>query len=579
MKINIRIFIALLAVGALSIRYSRCAAADVSLDSDSDGQISVQFATGKTEIATMSEGVHYFFGRTWPLQNIPPEIAGLQFTRRTGGKPAAVVLDVQAGATVYLLVDGDTGPTAHPDLNKRIAASGWTRLADAQRVYKRTADGDQMSAIAVYRQEFASPQNILLDGGGWAGIVVAGKNLQVKTTTDAPPQTDANKDIPDQPLNVTLQNEDTSAPTTQISKNQSEIKALEILEQDDGTELGEATEFILTAEPGSTKGDIPVSFGSEIGPQTKLVLAELMRWVHVTYPRITGTNKLEYSFEDKYIKHDGGSIGAACGTLLLSVVQGFDVDPNLAMTGDVTADGKVRAIGGVAAKLRGAAAAGCTLVALPDENYEQLVDAEIYDGLSAVTNTQVLGISTLDSAAAVARVDRDAKLAQAITLFSEIQEAIKQSPDYLKTTKAQSDLQQVLDLDPDHLSAKVLLSIAQGTARTRLTAGASEYYTFVAVQFAVPMINQQIQSGTKSPVLPAMVEESLKRLLLVHQRSDPHIVPLIDAWSDWIQASSDYESGNASDDYLETKRQAALDAMTKLQANRDLIEKMLHEGM
>ncbi|MGA2585381.1 MAG: S16 family serine protease [Tepidisphaeraceae bacterium] len=434
--------------------------------------------------------------------------------------------------------------------------------------------------LVLYKQTFTQPRNVTIKGAGYAGDMVAAQNLVLlDPPAQATPPTDSAKQDSDQSPKAVLKNADVPGPAAEIAKNQTEIKGLEILEEDDGTELGQASELILTADPGSKSGDIPVSFASDVGPEMKLVLAELIRWSHVRYPKISGTDKIEYSFEDKYDKHEGGSIGAACGTLFLSMMQGFDIDPNLAMTGDVSADGKVRAIGGVAAKLRGAAVAGCTLVALPEENYEQLVDAEIYDGLPAVTDAQVLGISTLDSAAAVARVDRDSKLAQAIDLFTQIQQSMKQSPDYLKTAKAQTDLQQVLDLDPDHLSAKVLLSIAQGTARTRLTASASEYYTLVAVNFALPMINDQLKSGTKSPVLPAMVDESLNRLRLVHQRSDPHILPLIDAWHDWIQASSDYESGDASDDYLESKRLAVLDAMTKLQANRELIEKMLHEGM
>jgi hypothetical protein len=575
MKNNIRFLATLVAISVLWTGRSLCFGDDLLPASDSDGLVTVHYASGGTELATLSEGVTYFTNHDAALRDVPPALIGLTFTRRSAGQPSGVEIDASAGAKVYLLVDGDTGRDAVPELNKQIALSGWSRIADIQR--------DPVCPMVVYERDFASEKTVSLDGPGWSGFVVVAKNLEMKRPPNesAPPDsaTDSPTKTSDQPQNASLQSAGTTGPAIQIAKLQSEIKALEVLEQDDGIELGEATDLILTADPGSKSGEIPVSFASEVGSQTKLVLDELIRWTHVNFPKISGTDKIEFSFEDKYEKHDGGSIGAACGTLILSALQGFDIDPNIAMTGDVSADGKVRAIGGVAAKLRGAAVAGCTLVALPEENYEQLVDAEIYDGLPAVTNTQVLGISTLDSAAAVARVDRDSKLAQAIDLFSQIQQSIKQSPDYLQTAKAQDDLHQVLDLAPNHLSAKVLLSIAQGTARTRLTAGASIYYTLVAVQFALPMINQQIQSGTKSPVLPAMVDESLNRLRLVHQRSDPHILPLIDAWQDWIQASSDYESGNASDDYLEGKRLAVQDAMTKLQANRELIEKILHEGM
>jgi hypothetical protein len=567
MKIHIRILATLVAVSVLWAERAFCSADAALLAQTSASQVSVQYAKGDTELGSIDLGANVFLGLDYTFQTVPDEIAGLSFTQRHSGVGADVTLDIPAGTTVYLLLGG--GGQAAP-ARSAAESTGWIKAGKATCIAH-----DHVVAFALYKQTFNSTSHITVKEAGVSDMVASQSLVVLDPITKTPDaQPTPSGDAP-----AALQNANAPGPVAQIAKNQTEIKGLEILEEDDGTELGQASELILTADPGSKSGDIPVSFASDVGPEMKLVLAELIRWSHVRYPKISGTDKIEYSFEDKYDKHEGGSIGAACGTLFLSMMQGFDIDPNLAMTGDVSADGKVRAIGGVAAKLRGAAVAGCTLVALPEENYEQLVDAEIYDGLPAVTDAQVLGISTLDSAAAVARVDRDSKLAQAIDLFTQIQQSMKQSPDYLKTAKAQTDLQQVLDLDPDHLSAKVLLSIAQGTARTRLTASASEYYTLVAVNFALPMINDQLKSGTKSPVLPAMVDESLNRLRLVHQRSDPHILPLIDAWHDWIQASSDYESGDASDDYLESKRLAVLDAMTKLQANRELIEKMLHEGM
>ena len=141
-----------------------------------------------------------------------------------------------------------------------------------------------------------------------------------------------------------------------LARTQSSIHALYVLEEDNGGMLGLASNLILTATPGEAAGDtIPVDFGTDVGSEMQLVLEDVLRVINRRYSHLEA-QKFEFTFEDKYSGHDGGSIGAAIGTLMLSVIDGFDIDPQLAMTGDVSADGRVHAIGGVPAKLRGAKA-------------------------------------------------------------------------------------------------------------------------------------------------------------------------------------------------------------------------------
>ena len=124
-----------------------------------------------------------------------------------------------------------------------------------------------------------------------------------------------------------------------------------VLDQANGDALGMATDLILTVSPGSPKGDsIPLTFTIPVGKQMHQVLADVARAIDARYPMIVA-RKLEFSFEDR-TNYDGPSVGAALGTLMLSVIQGFDIDPQFAITGDVSAEGKVRVIGGVGAKLR-----------------------------------------------------------------------------------------------------------------------------------------------------------------------------------------------------------------------------------
>jgi hypothetical protein len=378
--------------------------------------------------------------------------------------------------------------------------------------------------------------------------------------------------------NVTSNLKKGEGPVTHLAKTQQSIKALYVMEQDSGGMLGIASDLILTATPGEAEGDtIPVSFGTPVGSEMHMVLDDVLRSINHKYQHLDAS-QFEFTFEDKYTGHDGGSIGAAIGTLILSLIEGFDIDPQLAITGDISADGKVHAIGGVTAKLRGAKAAGCTLVAIPKENFEQLADTLVYSGVQSISDPQVIGISSLDEASATARVDRDSNLKQAIDLFAEVQQGLQASPTYLQGTEAQAKLQHVLELAPQDFSAKLLLEVAQNKQRRRLTAGASEYYAFVALNSVLPALDEEKLVGP-AQVMPAAMSQGLAALRKLRPIADLRIQPLIDACSELIKARSDFDLGNGSADLLKEKYRAFVEELSKLQADTTLMEKMLHEGV
>lgn len=65
---------------------------------------------------------------------------------------------------------------------------------------------------------------------------------------------------------------------------------------------------------------------------------------------------------------DGPSAGALMAMLLLSVVEGFDIDENVTVTGTIDEDGMIGPVGGVIMKAEAAAANGKTLLLLSGEN-------------------------------------------------------------------------------------------------------------------------------------------------------------------------------------------------------------------
>ena len=68
------------------------------------------------------------------------------------------------------------------------------------------------------------------------------------------------------------------------------------------------------------------------------------------------------------VPKDGPSAGVAMAVALASMASGRTVDPESAMTGEVTLTGQVLPVGGIKEKVLAAKAAGITRVYLPDRN-------------------------------------------------------------------------------------------------------------------------------------------------------------------------------------------------------------------
>ena len=71
---------------------------------------------------------------------------------------------------------------------------------------------------------------------------------------------------------------------------------------------------------------------------------------------------------------DGPSAGITMATSIVSMLTGIKVDPNLAMTGEITLTGQVLPIGGLKEKVLGAKRAGISKILLPKRNEMDLED-------------------------------------------------------------------------------------------------------------------------------------------------------------------------------------------------------------
>ena len=363
-----------------------------------------------------------------------------------------------------------------------------------------------------------------------------------------------------------------------IKRPQSEIKALYVQEEPDGDMLGLASELILTATPGEPRGYTPVLFVSPVGAEMHAVLDDVLRSVRVKYPK-WAASRVELSFEDRVTPKDSDSMSAAIGTLLLSMLNGFEVDSHVAMTGDLTADGKLRRIGGVAAKIRGATAAQCTVLVLPADNYEQVADAMVFEGSGLITEIQVIGAETVEQATEIARVERKEKLSQAIDAFSSVAALLKKSPERIHAKDVQAQLAHVVELEPNHISAKLLLLQSQNKEPKKLSATASLYYTFLPVRTMMPMLFDTRQPGRPTNLSPLMIQQGLVSLRKLRARVDPKIYPTLDAMIEYVQMVDAVNNGKRTPEDLEPRRRRLVDSLNRLQTDRALMEKMLHEGI
>jgi len=100
------------------------------------------------------------------------------------------------------------------------------------------------------------------------------------------------------------------------------------------------------------------------------------------------------------IPKDGPSAGVAMAVALASMVSGRPVDPEAAMTGEITLTGQVLPVGGIKEKVLAARAAGITRVFLPDRNQadvQEIREQDLLDGLriSYVTHVDEVLAKTL----------------------------------------------------------------------------------------------------------------------------------------------------------------------------------------
>ena len=92
---------------------------------------------------------------------------------------------------------------------------------------------------------------------------------------------------------------------------------------------------------------------------------------------------------------DGPSAGAAIAVSVFSAITGQSVNPGIAMTGEISINGSIRAVGGVKEKVWAAKRAGATLAIVPAENIDEVQDVQGINVVGVKHISEVIRLSFL----------------------------------------------------------------------------------------------------------------------------------------------------------------------------------------
>ncbi|MGB0326173.1 MAG: S16 family serine protease [Akkermansiaceae bacterium] len=266
----------------------------------------------------------------------------------------------------------------------------------------------------------------------------------------------------------------------------SEIYGLSVRQLSNGRHAGAASRLSALALKADDVDGVEFHIDQKVGDMTGTSLkdvAMLMRKRHEGAGRFPSGYRVTISFEDRETPLDGPSAGTAMSLLLDSLFTGNELDDKFAVTGAISSLGKVKPIGGVAGKIRGATRKGCNLVGVPHDNIKGVSDILVLDGIEKLMNIQVFSLKTLEEALMVASKNKPEKVQQTIDDFNTVVELIKEKgEESLKHDAVIARLEDVVKNMPNHESARALLSVAKGEEKKILSLGGSFHQIDIQVR-------------------------------------------------------------------------------------------------
>ncbi|BCX46873.1 ATP-dependent Lon protease [Haloferula helveola] len=271
-----------------------------------------------------------------------------------------------------------------------------------------------------------------------------------------------------------------------FARNSSTVTGLMVRQLGRGKLAGQASEVNATALPKEGLDGLAFTFNQPVGTQMGGCLEEVIKFLRVRYevgqPELVPDGyEVELGFGNKFQPKDGPSGAVAFALLIDSLFSGEEVDPNFACTGDMTADGRVQKIGGAAAKIRGAAVKirgaadkGLPIVGIPIGNRDEMRDVLLLDGIDPLVGIQIFTLEDFEEARDISRMEKKGEVTRALAAFEEVAKDLKPgdrkaNATLLADAGIRKRLERVVELMPNHLSARLLLESGRGTLPKTLT--------------------------------------------------------------------------------------------------------------
>lgn len=325
--------------------------------------------------------------------------------------------------------------------------------------------------------------------------------------------------------------------SAEFGQNQTQIYGLLVEDLETGRFAGKVSRMNATLSRKGGEKDLSVQFNQEVGEMMATALKEVEKFIQLRHPEKRYTGKVEVAFENQYSSKDGPSAAVACALLLDSLITGEEISLDIALTGDMNADGLVKPVGGIYGKIRGAEKAGRSIVAIPEKNQESVLDMMIASGPESICGIQIFSIGKFEEAYQLSRAegDRPTPLKEALLEFSEIQGVLQKAGGmrFLKNPHVIERLKKVIELAPNHLSAKSLLLAGTGTVPSQLSLRGSLIQIDIAAEPLIRSIQSDNFDPQESPFADDEYAKSLSSLRRIRPMLDPRTMDCVDSLIDF----------------------------------------------
>lgn len=360
---------------------------------------------------------------------------------------------------------------------------------------------------------------------------------------------------------------------------QSQVKGLLVVELSDGSHVGAASQMNATAVPNKDENAFGVRFNQQVGKMMTAATAEVEKLMRVRHPKSLPTGHvIEFAFADKHSPKDGPSAAVACALMAESIITGVELDPGFAVSGDLTATGEVRPVGGVAAKVSGASRKDCKIFAVPKANRSSISDLYVIDGLESIAGIQIILVETFDEAADLAKADKSAEIQAALDDFAMVQKAVDRNPKTSSHPKVVEKLKSILKAIPNHESARLIALHGSGRGPDKLSLVGS----LNQIQNGAAQLSQTLNDGSyANHGMADPLWDNVSHLKDLRDAVDPRTRPYLDTF---LTTASFFKS-NRDRKYLPPNLIRDLEGYlnqikseeTKLLNSKDVREEMMDE--